>query len=436
MKFKKPENPNYCATIAEIKNIVELSNCDNIQGTIIFGNQVIVGKDSQVGDVGVYFPVETQLSHEYVSENNLYRHTDRNKDETQKGYMEDNRRVKTMRFRQNKSCGLFIPLNSLSFCFDINKFEIGDIFDEIKETKICKKYIVKKQQKLPGSKRQRRHLKKSKTIEGQFRFHSDTQQLGKNLHRFAKSDIISISYKLHGTSVIISNILCKKEINIFYKILRWLNIKVVDTEYDNLYSSRKVIKNDDMSSIKQSFYNEDIWGLANERLKKFLLDGLTIYAEVVGYLPTGQAIQKGYDYGCHMGEFDIYIYRITYTNVSGNIFEFSARQVQEWCKNRGLNPVPQIYYGTAQTIFRINSQGGFVRHYNENLLFSENFLNVLTGMFLEKECYMCKNEVPAEGIVVRREINDFEAYKLKSFRFLERETKLLDKGEEDIEEQN
>jgi len=439
MKFKKPDNENYCATVVELKTMVDLTKCDNIQGAMIFGNQVIVSKDAKAGDVGVYFPAETQLSIEYASVNNLFRHSEHNADDSVKGYIEDNRRIRAMKMRGHQSCGLFMPLESLSYCHDKDKFEVGDTFDEIKSTKICNKYIViRKQQKMPGSKKGRKRIRESKTITGQFRFHQDTTQLGKNLHMFAKNDIIQISYKMHGTSVIVSNVLCKKNINKFYKLLRWSGIKVVDTEYDNLYASRKVIKNDDLekSIVDRSFYNADIWGLANDRLKEFLVDGLTIYAEVVGYLPTGQAIQKGFDYGCNMGEYEIYIYRITYTNVSGNVFEFSARQVQEWCKDRGLNPVLQLYYGIAQAIFNASSSSDYVRHYDQNLIFQDNFLNILKIMFLEKDCYMCKNQVPAEGIVVRREVLDYNAYKLKSFRFLELESKYHDKGEVDIEETN
>ena len=49
------------------------------------------------------------------------------------------------------------------------------------------------------------------------------------------------------------------------------------------------------------------------------------------------------------------------------------------------------------------------------------------------ECHICNNKIPSEGIVVRIEKNDFEAYKLKSISFLEYETKQLDKGVDDIE---
>ena len=64
-----------------------------------------------------------------------------------------------------------------------------------------------------------------------------------------------------------------------------------------------------------------------------------------------------------------------------------------------------------------------------------NTLETLKEVYLEHNCDMCKNVVPGEGIVIRKEkLNLYEAYKLKSFRFLEHETKMLDDGESTEEE--
>jgi hypothetical protein len=433
MKFDKPINENYCATVVTIKHLIPLENCDNIQATIIFGNSIIISKDTKVGDVGIYFPAETQLSDEYTKANNLYRHSEKNIDPDKKGYIEDNRRIRTMKMRGNQSCGLFMPLDSVAPFVDITLLNEGDSFDKIGDTPICQKYISHKQKGLPGSKQSRKKIKQSKLIENQFNFHTDTSQLGKNVHVFKENDIVSITYKMHGTSVIISKLICKKKINIFLKLLRLIGIKIVDTEYDNIYASRRVIKNDDMK-MSNHFYDVDIWGMANEKIKDFLMDGMTIYAEIVGYLPTGAGIQSGkgkvFDYGCAENCFEVYIYRITYTNTHGDVFEFSAKQVQDWCKERGLNAVPELFYGKIGDVI-YDSQ-----YYDNNLSFGDNILNVLRNKYLEKKCFMCKNNLPAEGIVVRKETNGIDAFKFKSFAFLKMETEELDKGTEDIEEEN
>ena len=50
---------------------------------------------------------------------------------------------------------------------------------------------------------------------------------------------------------------------------------------------------------------------------------------------------------------------------------------------------------------------------------------------------MCDESVPEEGVVIRKEkLIGCESYKVKSFRFLEWETKALDKGEVDVESEN
>src|SRR4051812_25011503 len=109
MKIDKPENSNYCATVVEIKNIIPLVNCDNVVATTIFGFQAIVGKSTKIGDVGIVFPAKSQLSDEFCYNNNLYRHADKNKIESEKGYIKNNRRVRAIKFRGNNSSCLFMP---------------------------------------------------------------------------------------------------------------------------------------------------------------------------------------------------------------------------------------------------------------------------------------------------------------------------------------
>ena len=69
-----------------------------------------------------------------------------------------------------------------------------------------------------------------------------------------------------------------------------------------------------------------------------------------------------YEYGKNFG---IQIYRITYTNPDGVVFEFSARQVQQWCKDKGLTPVEQLYYGYAKDLYPELDE---TEHWNENFI--------------------------------------------------------------------
>jgi hypothetical protein len=448
MTLKKPINENYAAIVVEIKTLVPLQNCDNVQHAIILGNQVVVGKDVKVGDIGLYFPLETQLSESYLKHNNLYRKFELNIDNTRKGYFEENGRIRCVKFRGNKSEGLFMPIDSILFTnnpviltnkkpekifYDLN---IGDCFDELNGVEICRKYVIKHSH-TPGHSdpKQGKNSKKyeSKLIDDQFKFHSDTSMLYKNLDRLSPNDLISITYKIHGTSFISSKILCKKRLKWYEKFLKIIGVKIIDTQYDYVYSSRKVIKNSELNPNAQHFYSEDIWEIAHNEVKDFLVNGLTIYGEIAGFLSNGSFIQKDYDYGCEEKQHKLFIYRITYTNTSGKVFEFSAKQVQDFCQENGLNAVPQVYYGFAKGLLDRSST------LYENLSqsrFQEYFLAQVKEMFNEHDCFMCRNKVPEEGVVLRFEKNDFEAFKAKSNRFYERETKLLDKGESNIEDDN
>ena len=350
-----------------------------------------------------------------------------NVDKEKAGYFEDNRRIRCVKFRGHKSEGLFMPLSSLDFIVKTS-LKVGTELDELKGIEICRKYVVRNTPGSGGSAKTPKKPKENKIIDNQFRFHEDTNQLYKNLHKINPDSIISISYKLHGTSGISAKILCKKPLKWYERVLKKLGVNIVDTQYDYIYSSRKVIKNPELHPNANHFYNEDIWGLAHNTLKDHLVDGMTLYYEIVGFLPSGGYIQKEYDYQCSEKEFEVYIYRITYTTPSGKVFEFSSRQVQEWCKSKALEAVPELWYGKAVDL--VNSDPTISGEFNDR------FLKYLKEYYNERDCFMCNNKVPEEGCVVRIEGLDFEAYKQKSNAFYERETKLLDKGEDDIESEN
>lgn len=420
-------NPNYCATVVEVEKLVQLENCNNVQAAIIMGNQIIVSKEVKIGDIGLFFPVEVQLSKKYLSENNLYRKKELNSDpEAKSGYFEENGRIRCVKFRGHKSEGLFMPLNSLDFLNLKKSLSIGDEFNEIDGVEIAKKYVIKTRQSGPSSIKNK-SPKESKIIEGQFNFHIDTSQLYRNLDKITPNDLIQITYKIHGTSGISSYVLCKKKLNWFEKVLKKFRVNIIDKEYDYIYSSRKVIKNPEINKNAVHFYETDIWGLAHKELIPYLQKGMTIYYEIAGYLPTGAYIQNQYDYGCEPGKFKIFIYRITQTNEDGKVYEFSGKQVQDFCKRYGLDAVPELFYGYAKEF-------SDERMTSEN--WKEKFLENLKAKYNDKDCYICKNVVPEEGIVLRKETIDIESYKLKSNRFYEFETKLLDSGVTDIEEEN
>jgi hypothetical protein len=432
MKFAALRNINYCATVAILKNFVPIPKADKIQSALIFGNSVIVSKEAKAGEIGIFFPVECQLSHEFVSENNLYRKSeDGNVDPTKTGYFESSRRVKCTKFLGVKSEGLWIPLSALSYLkINLSNFNEGDIFDKIGDHKICQKYVVKNNNS-GGQNNVRGKVAKlaDSIVDGQFRFHFDTENLRKNIHKIQPTDIISISDKFHGTSAIFSKPLVLRNLNWFERILRKFGIKIQETEYAMVYSSRKMIKA--VNGIDKSngvhYYGSDIWGVVAKEIDDKIPNSYTIYGEIVGYTPEGSVIQKGYGFGLDPKSHELFVYRVTSTNNKGRIIELSWPQMKEFCSAHAIQHVKELFYGKACDLVTFVEGMDICDWYNDLLKYLEN------RWVHDQDCEY-NPKMPAEGIIIRKDnLESCESWKLKNFRFLELETKELDKGTVDLE---
>jgi hypothetical protein len=415
----------------------------------IDGFNIICGIDSEPG-LYVYFPTACCLNPDFLRFANLYRHKEHNADPEQSGMFEDNGRVKAIRLRGELSEGFILPVVMLeNYILSVTNVELtcveGTEFDIVehdgKTFWINKKYIPKHTQGTPGSgtgKTSKQPKGIDKIIEDQFRFHYDTTLIKKCPHVINPKAIISITEKVHGTSGISAYVLCKQPLNWKQKIAKWLTGEEFN-KYDYLYSSRTVIKNQYYNKkAGNGFYGVDVWKYADDVIKPHLQKGMTVYYEIVGFLPNGGYIQKNYDYGCvppkegekyELGKhFDIYVYRVTMTNVDGKVHEFSAKEVQQWCMFTGLQSVKEWYYGYAEDLY---SDLAPSEHWNEN------FLQRLANdkqFHMELNSPSCANKVPHEGIVIKMENMKSEAFKLKCFKFLDKEGKELDNGEINIED--
>lgn len=217
MKLVSPINENYCGVIVEIKSIIPLEKCDNLVHTDILNSLVIVDKSTKVGTKGVFFPVETQLSKEFLTINNLYREPTLNSNIEKKGYFEENGRIRCVKLRGYGSNGIFMPIESLStFIEDVNELNIGDMFDHLNGVEICKKYVPKytRTEGKPGSKKSKNINNKlvDLLVDRQFNFHIQTTHFDRNLFKIQPSDLLQCTYKIHGSSGIASNVFNKKRI--------------------------------------------------------------------------------------------------------------------------------------------------------------------------------------------------------------------------------
>lgn len=432
--LKVKDNKNYAAKIVRLQGLRKHPNADKLQIVNIDFQPVITGLDAKDGDLYVYFPLECSLNPQFLSFSNAYSDKELNADKEKKGFFNAKGRVKAIRLRGSLSEGYIHPLGAVNNWlltvnpqYQLSVNDLGTEFDHIGDIKFVQKYVVPTKYCPARKNKQKAAKRESKLVENQFRLHVDTENLKRNMFKISPDDTISISYKLHGTSGVFSRVICKKPLNVIQKFARFIGIPVQETQYDSVFSSRKVIKNSYADKEHNSFYSHDIWGDVAKELEGKILDGITLYCEIVGQMPNGKWIQKQFDYGAGNNQHLTFVYRITYTNPQGNVFEFTTDQIHRYCEKYGLATPKLFYHGPAKYLYPEINVG---EHWHENVL------NRLVADYNDKNCFMCQNTVPEEGIVLRREnTDDFDAYKLKSPKFLEHETKQLDSGEENIEDQ-
>lgn len=460
--FSKSEhyNPNYLAQIVAVDNFLPHNNPEvtKLKVAKVGGFDVIVGIDEQPGKF-IYFPVNCTINPKFLNWANLYRHTELNNDAQKSGMFEDNGRVKAIRLKGQVSEGFLLPLMSfvtfaesmLNNIFDEGALEPGIEFDQVECNGnafwVNKKYVIHASQQggTPngnnGVKKRGKTLKKfNRILPDQFRFHYDTIILRKCPWVITPDSLISITSKWHGTSHISAFVKCKRPLT-FREKLANLILRTPERfyDYDHIYASRSVVKNQYINrNVNNGFYNVDVWKCADDYLQPFMQKGMTIYAEICGYLPTGCYIQKNYDYGCvppSDGKYEqgvnykVMVYRITITNVDGVVYEFSAKEVQDWCKRNNLTPVNELYYGYAKDLYKNLDV--------QDPEWSEKFMDAMANddnFFMEKNSPDCYNKVPHEGIVIKIEDGLSHAWKLKTFAFLNGEQVQLDKGETNIED--
>lgn len=75
---------NYVATIVKLPELKKVEGLDNLMLATVFGYNCLVGKDSNPDTNYVFFPAECELSHNFLSYNNLYRSQLLNQDTTKK----------------------------------------------------------------------------------------------------------------------------------------------------------------------------------------------------------------------------------------------------------------------------------------------------------------------------------------------------------------
>ncbi len=381
----------HCGYITTLKDLRAHPNADRLMLGTCFINTVCVAKDKYVdGEIGVYFPVDLQLSMEFCEKNGLLAVYE-NGINVSGGYMDPAKRnVKAIKLRGEKSDGLFLPLSCLEYTgVDMDTLNVGDQITVVNGHEICKKYIPKEKVvrvKNSGPKTKAPKVKHQEVPT--FFEHKDTEQLAYNLAVFKPGDLIEITLKMHGTSQRTGY----HKIHVGYKKTLWDKIlrRPGTPVYDWGLTSgtrRTVLKD-----FEGGFYGSNAF--RESHAKKFegkLFKGETVYYEVVGFTDTSAPIMATCDnkklkdkefikqygeetvfsYGCAPDgvkfynqaaqtlaeklndhaekrlypQSDMYVYRMTMTNEDGDTVEYTPDYMRYRCEQMGVKCVPVFWSG-------------------------------------------------------------------------------------------
>lgn len=382
----------HCGYVVEVKELFPHKNADRLQLTKFFGNTVIVGLDVCIGDKGVYFPSDLQLSEELCNVNNLVRKKDENGKDIG-GYLDpEKRNVKPINLRGERSDGIFLPIHALNYCF-INpdseisvvagqaddKLSVGETITVVNGHEICKKYIPTSKSG-PKSAHSKSKVKFSDYVP-LFAEHVDTEQLAYNLDKFHSGDHIEITLKMHGTSQRTGYLPVQKT----SKQTWWQKLMRIPSktyyEYEYVCGTRRVVLN----TFEEGGYygNNEFREKHHNAFVGKLHKGETVYYEVVGFTSDGKPIMSSCDnaktkddefvktygkttvfsYGCEdkgykeklysssygdenylireeVPQSNLYVYRMTMTTEEGVVIEYTPDFMRYRCAQMGVMTVP------------------------------------------------------------------------------------------------
>jgi hypothetical protein len=351
------------AIVAKITEVIEIPGADRVQISVVLGEHCVTSKEWCVGDAGVLFPVDLQLSEEFCHQNNLNRDKSKNKDQEKAGFFDANRRVRAQPFLKVKSTGLFMPMSSLEgFCTqeDVQKLTVGTQFDSLNGKKICQKYISEKTRNAIGNNGTKA---KKKTLVPDFKEHIDTENFKYSINKIKKGDVIYFHSKRHGTSLRSARTkVYKDKSDVVSKLKQTINkitkrdLFEIEQEWNWEYvtGSRRVIL--DAEKVGDGWHGNNSYRFeVTDVLKPYLEDSYCAYGEIVGFVNGSPIMGKHnvkdlkdkryiekygdtitYKYKCKEHQYKFHIYRITYMDVNGNTRDMSQKELEKFCKDRDI----------------------------------------------------------------------------------------------------
>jgi len=244
------KDSNYLCKVVALTNLRKHTNADRLQCVNVGMNNVITGLDAKEGDIYVYFPIESKINADFLSFTNSFRDKTKNADVNKEGFFEDNCRVRAMKLRGERSMGYLVPASQVAEWANTDNLDVLDQeFDTIGGKLLVEKYEVKK--KVRNNASTGKKPKVSRLIDGQINLHGKTKNLRHYPEAIEPHDVISISYKTHGTSWWVANVLTKRKLTWLERLGKRLGLNIQESDYDVMYGSRNVVKNESYRDPKQ-----------------------------------------------------------------------------------------------------------------------------------------------------------------------------------------
>lgn len=429
----------YRAYVTKVKNVRPAENADRLNLCEAFGNTVVVDKNVNENDLYIYFPCDGQLSLEFCLNNNLLRKLPDGTPSS--GYMDpDKRNVIAIKLRGNKSDGLVLPLNCVSYTgILLSELTEGFAFTALNGHEICKKYIPMRQNR-QGHVSEGNHVRKKKApVAPLFIEHADTEQLAYNLNAFKPNDLIEITLKMHGTSQRTGYLPMLKgyKKTLLDRIMHRDGTPIY--EYGYVSGTRRTVLND----WEGGFYGSNMFRKKHaDFFEGKLHKGEEVYYEVVGFTDEGMPIMASasnkklndkdflkkygetttFSYGCsctgyysygdgsydELPKSDFYVYRMTMTNEDGDVVEYTPDFMRYRCEQMGCKCVPMLWKG-----FIPEHPGATY----DNTISAGEWIKNIAEQYYDGPDPIGKTHV-REGVVIRI-LNrpKFCAYKHKNFAF-------------------
>lgn len=406
----------YQAIIARIKTRPH-PNADRLQLADVCGTTVVVGLNHQNDELGVYFPTDGVLSHEFCLANHLYNKSARQKlglPDGPAGFFDHHRRVRAQSFRGEKSDGFWLPLSCLGPPqVGKDSMDEGAMFDHWGGVRLCEKWTTKVSRSggaLGSAARGRKG-----ELPG-FPKHMDTEQWFYYEREILnlKSPMLTFTEKIHGTSHRVG--LVKDQTKKWWQFWK--------PDYRIEHGSRNVVLTDRTGDT--SFYGTDAfrYGATKDCLAG-IRKGEVLYGEIIGSVAAGTPIMPAgttpkefakeravygdtitWTYGLADGHCEFVLYRVVQFNEDAEAVELSHAQVVRRAKDLGLRVVPTV----GSVVLPLEMDDDFRKMLRDQVMLQ-------TGDPSAPSLF--NPAMPREGVVIRVDTNDGHTkfYKNKSFFF-------------------